>query len=77
LTLTSFDKMADNEVVSTKTPDRPLVFTRSEVMRLLKLGHTTIDRMVASGVLDSRKIGGARRILASSVDALLEKKERE
>jgi excisionase family DNA binding protein len=60
--------------MSTKSPDRPLVFTRRQVQDLLHLGHTTVDRMVARGVLDSRKIGGARRILASSVDALLEKK---
>jgi excisionase family DNA binding protein len=54
-----------------------LVFTRAETQRLLRLGHTTVDKLVARGVLKSVKIGVSRRIVASSVFELLDKKEQK
>ena len=48
--------------------DLPLVVTIKEATRLLRIGRTTLYKLVSERDLTSVKIGGASRILRSSLD---------
>jgi len=48
-----------------------LAFSRREVAEMLGISVRSVERRIADGTLREVRIGGASRVLASSVQALL------
>lgn len=53
-------------------PDPSELLTIAEARHLLRIGHTTIYKLLGSGELESIKIGGARRIPRAALDAFVQ-----
>lgn len=50
----------------------PLVLTRAEAARSLKVGTTTLDELIAVGRIDTMKLGTRRLVKADSVRRFVE-----
>lgn len=51
--------------------ERPVLYTVADAARLLALSTSKVHKLVATGELGSVRIGAARRIPASAIDAYL------
>lgn len=49
-----------------------LTYTVPEVAQHLRLGRTTVYRLIGTGELPSIKVGGSRRVTASALQVFLE-----
>jgi excisionase family DNA binding protein len=52
----------------------PKLLTVEQTAYLTNLGTTTVEKLVASGELPSIKVGKCRRVLASSIDAFIQRR---
>jgi len=55
--------------MTTTDDNRPILYTITDVCRLLRLSRPTVYRLINSGQLASFKIGSNRRVPASSIDS--------
>lgn len=63
--------------MKTSTTPAPLAYRPEQVSALTGLSRGKIFRLIASGELQSKRVGKARLVLASSVEKLLEVGEGE
>ena len=64
--------MQDARLRAPTTP--PVVLTITETSKTMKLGRTMIFQLIKQGDLDAVHFGRAVRVVASSIDALVERK---
>jgi excisionase family DNA binding protein len=51
----------------------PKLYSKQQASTVLSSSEKTVERLIASGALDSTKVGRRRMIFADSIDNLLER----
>lgn len=57
------------EAAVTLAADQPLLYTVAETARMLALGVSAVNELIARGEIESVKIGASRRITRTGIEA--------